>query len=324
MKKINFKKNRFTESLELLLDIMCNTFGGVMFIALLLVIMSLTIKENNKIIKKVDPNLPLNINQLEMKIKALEIRKAKLITQKNNFIKNQKKNEKLKIFYEKKTEFELLQEDLKKLNTQINLIQAKNVNKKIEILRLINEKIEKQEHLLVNNEKIEKLKDKKIKITKALANYKLVGTKKTVELPVLRNVMKQPIFLHYLDDKIYLASSKKGDPLVGSGLITTAFNYDDFNFDFSDDLRYVEYSPKKGAGVPIANENDLRKLLNDYQQKTPKEAYFIWIDVNQNCMEKFCKYMHIFDEEGWKINWKASTRKKNFRIIVSFESYKSY
>ena len=325
MRKIYTKKNRFTESLELLLDIMCNTFGGVMFIALLLVLMSLTIKENNKIVEDIDPSLPVTIKQLETKINALQKKKDNLLAQKKNLIENQKKNEKLKIFYKKKTEYDQIGEDIKKLKTKINLVQGKNLNKKYDIMNLANIKIKKQEQLILNNKKLEKLEEKKIKITKALANYRLVGTKKTVELPVLKNVFKQPIFIHYLNDKIYLVSSKKGHFLVsGSGLVPSAFNHEDFDFNFSRDFNYAEYSPKEGAGIPISNENDLRKLLKEYQKNTPKEAYFIWIDVDQDCMEKFCKYMHVFNDEGWRLNWRSSRRKKNFRIMVSTKSYKSY
>ncbi len=324
MKKI-IKKNRFTESLELLLDIMCNTFGGVMFIALLLIVMTLTVKENNTIVEDIDRDLPVNITELETKIVELQYKKQQLIEIQQQLFAEAKKNKKIKKFL---TEYLLYQkrvEELKLLQTNVALIEAKNLQHKLKIKKLSEDKLVKQNQIILNSQELEKIKYKEENITKKLADYKMVDTKKTVKLPVLRDTFRQPILLLYLDDKIYLISNIKGEALVSfSGLVPSAFNHNEFDFNFSSNLRYAQYSPKKGAGVRINNSAELRKLLRCYEKKSPQTQYFIWIRVHENCLEKFSRYFNVFSDEKWEMNWRTTNQKKNFRVMLSSKSYESY
>ncbi len=324
MKKI-IKKNRFTESLELLLDIMCNTFGGVMFIALLLIIMSLTIKDNNTIVEDIDRDLPVNIVELENKIIELQYQKQQLIEIQQQLFADAKKNKKLQKFLTEYIVYKKRVEELKQLKTKVTLIETKNLRHKLKIKTLSEDKITKQNQIILNSQELEKIKYKEDKITKELADYKLVDTKKTIKLPVLKNTMRQPILLLYLDDKIYLVSNIKGNALVSfSGLIPSAFNHNEFDFNFSNNLTYAQYSPKKDKGTLIKNSEELHQLLRSYEKKAPKDEYFIWIRVHENSLEKFTRYFHVFSDEKWEMNWRTTSQKKNFRITLSSKSYKSY
>ncbi|UDQ99165.1 hypothetical protein AAEX28_03555 [Lentisphaerota bacterium WC36G] len=325
MKKIIIKKNKGMGSLELLLDIMCNTFGGVMFIALLLVLMSLSIKDANKEVDDIDKNLSTNIHTLEAQIELFQTKKKMLLSQKKEMLNNIMKNEKMNLFFKQNEENELRKQRIQDKEIKINLLITQGVSKKLKIKQLITEKKEKQDKLLLNSKKIEELKAKELRLKKALANYQKIGSKKTVVLPVFKTSFKNPIFLHYLDNKIYLVSNPEGKNLHnGIFMFPKRFNHNDFDFDFTGDKRYTEYSPKKGAGILIKNEHDLKRILRDYQTKTPAEQFFINIKVDNESLENFCKYFNIFTEEGWNLNWEASNRKRNFRIHMSTEDYKSY
>ena len=50
---MGFKKN-LPDSLELLLDTMCNTFGGIMFIAISLVVLSQLVTQQQKAMSEED------------------------------------------------------------------------------------------------------------------------------------------------------------------------------------------------------------------------------------------------------------------------------
>ena len=89
-------KKELPESLELLLDTMCNTFGGIMFIALALIIISQLVTKQLKemtpeeIDRKRIEQLNASIKELEAEVKKLRAENADKAVAKYNVSAEQK------------------------------------------------------------------------------------------------------------------------------------------------------------------------------------------------------------------------------------------
>ena len=111
------------DSLELLLDTMCNTFGGVMFISLLLVILisalkNNVVKENERALKGQTPE------QIKVEVDSLKIKLQKI----TDDIKKSEGNFALTLYDELKQKFFDI-EKRKKIDELVNkqLIDVKNI-----------------------------------------------------------------------------------------------------------------------------------------------------------------------------------------------------
>ena len=73
---MGFKKN-LPDSLELLLDTMCNTFGGIMFIAISLIVISQLVSQQQKAMSQEDLSKAA-MERLKQKIESVQNENAKL------------------------------------------------------------------------------------------------------------------------------------------------------------------------------------------------------------------------------------------------------
>lgn len=119
------RKENSSDSLELLLDTMCNTFGGIMFIAISLLIISSFISKNITAVEQVDPVGIKNKTKLIM-AELSEIRKKQ--TLKLSVIKGLKNspiNEAKQDLAELKTQNAIILKRNNKLKNEIELIEHK-------------------------------------------------------------------------------------------------------------------------------------------------------------------------------------------------------
>ena len=271
------KKSRdFESSLELLLDTMCNSFGGVMFIAIsLIIVLTMTRKadvsqsENFKNLEEMQTRL----EELKKEFKEIENNTADI----NNMVEQLKNDPrrkyladivKIEALTQKLTaENELLNVELKvqtrknqELDDKKEQIQKKADDKKIQLQQLIDENIKLDERL--NN-----LRDDLKRTTAGRITFKTMSVSQKI-----------PYFLIVNDGKIWRVGPEKlnGEP------------HSDVEYTKDGDNIVCEIKDVS-AGVPLLDGENISAAAHQLLNGLPA-GRFPEFSIHSNSMRDFCTF----------------------------------
>ena len=297
-------KDNLPESLELLLDTMCNTFGGIMFIALSLVIISQLVTD------KIVSEAPEKVDQEE--IEVLERSVAVLQTES---LENQQKIQSFNDAQQRITP------ELKKLINEIK--QMKLINLEAEVIsENLSEQLKKQlEEEKALKKEIASLKQQRkrnaarteqekkemerelAKKAKELENLEklLASTKsKTVTFSMEEDTYMLPYVVIIKKDSIYRMGSSWQNPVSD---VTVSL-----------DGKKLIIIPKSGTALGNSPEVTLEKLFGQIN----KSSYFIWLISDENSFHTLRSTREFLRKQGFKVRWDI-----NIELYIGNGSHKA-
>lgn len=274
-----------TSSMELLLDTMCNTFGGIVFITLMIALVTsnarLTMQKTTKKLinpKLADQELRSEIAQRKNDLQELE-----------NSLKIA--NKELKVYQtdpilSRSGELLKLQHKLGQRVVKVNKLK-RQYQLLYKLLTSESSSIKNSEsNLKMLREAVDKLQ---LKLNKALAIEKVSFTP-----PVFRQVSKRPIFICIKAQRAYLISRNKYPYYLLEAKCDrkSAINGDIIYIfkDFSD-------------GIPIYPAQALSRALQHKLGRNAKNIGFIACEVYQNSFKDFLEFRRVIKALGYTYNW---------------------
>lgn len=272
------RKREQEDSLDMLLDTITNTFGGIVFLALLIVLLT----QN----EKPDTGAQDNTTELESiaaKIELLELRESELQqTQKaqaivGGFDQIKNKSATVERLQKQAQDYAKRKDDVKTL-VKNQISESKQLNAKL----LESEKLKKE---------IETEERKKKQLTKSL-EVEIESRKRQIDTPKEKSTTKFPSTVLAMQGKLFF--------LRGIS-ISSAQNVNLQDFESCDRDEAVvlldsgNYRPKKNAGVLLTNVGPLRQKL---KQIDPRQSYLqiaIWDETfpNFDSLKGVCRKLNL-------------------------------
>ena len=303
------------DSLELLLDTMCNTFGGVMFIAIALVVISFFIPE---IVLELDEDvadmakieeLQEDISQLQRQLKKQQLERSL----KEELVKKFKNHPNL----DKIKELGKLKDDNAKLVLLTSeaksekhawMIKFKKVDKENNKQKLILTQQQITSGELADKEVIQKndIVSKEDIIKKFIASLKPTDTR-TIGLSPRSETALTPFVLIMKGDKLFRCHNYTEESL-----------FDGQKFDNSEDvlleinnittsdnkpMKAISIKPAPNKGLFINPEADNKAKLKKLIKKIDKTKRFIWIMVDKDSFNSFVKVREFLRDAKYKLYW---------------------
>lgn len=295
------KKRTLPESLELLLDTMCNTFGGIIFIAISLIVMSQLV---SKTVQKASTE-ELS-GQIENRLKI----RIRILQQEISALKNRIEAESLKRFPvtdEKKELIRKLREIRKtarNLRGQIEETDMKTAFLREKLKRLQKEIRSDEKHL---QEKESEYVYKRSELNKIQKMYKK-------QLDSLKNQLEkiQPRTFRFAADENTF--QRPYFVLVYSGKI---YRFGDSRSPLAEEVKFVRMGdsnvqliPLKGTGLSATPEMELNHLFYTVDSK----EYFIYLSTDLNSYSTLLTARRYFREKGYKVHWEINPE---FKFVLS-------
>ena len=258
------RRNAEESSLDLLLDAMCNTFGGVMFIALLLTVM-ISIKGLEK--KDMVPDQSEDITEVRRQVAQLQAELAAMVDKTNEqakLLENMKSDPRLQLIHEIALMERMFQEKMlqQKMAVQkVNLSRSILKNLEVQTLKSVAEQQKTEKQLAEQLARI-----KKAKAVLAELNKK-IGSAHLKNLVFVTMIQKEnvPYFLFVNDGKIWPV----GPEINGKDYTPNpAVTYENKNGAFQ-----CKPVPEKGIGIFAGNElsPEFQQCMNELSaERIPK------------------------------------------------------
>ena len=301
-----------SDSLELLLDTMCNTFGGVMFIAIALVVISTFIPD---VIKNIDNEAPYEqkIKELQVKIESLhrQLKKQQLsISLKNELVERFKNSPHL--------------DDIRKLaslkdeNAKLILLTDEEKSSETNFLIALNRAKKKMQELdgVLNQEKVDirhvsdditLLGAEVKKLKKQIADFTPPEPRDTREIglaPLIKTT-KTPFIVVMDSDRLYRVSDRSGK-IIFDGKESLSINDVKLQFLFQENQEIptgalIQPLPDKGIYINPNQESEFQ--LNRIFAPVDKSKKFIFLEINKNSFDSFIKVEKFLRKAGYKLYW---------------------
>lgn len=303
------RRNNSSESgsLELLLDTMCNTFGGVMFIAISLVVIASFIPKflDNKCPEKISKadleKIESEISRMSKAIEEMSIKRKldEIMINKYNG------NPNLALIQE----FAKLKEENARLADLLVSLSASGQALKLGIEIVYEENEQKEKRQKEIEDKIKKAeKDfsdekEKLEIAAEITKREIAAckNKKKIVYAKKKRTDKMPYFVIVDGNDIFPISDKIHETLVnnnGAGKI-------DFHTSENVSCTFIEaqskvcFAPKKG----FCGGNISDTALDDLLRGISNENRFIWAMVKDDSFSTFIKLRDFVREKGFDIYW---------------------
>lgn len=281
-------KNRLSDSLDLLLDTMCNTFGGVVFIAISLVLAFFVCQDQFSATdhqEKIKEYL-----QKEQRQEAGLLTEKILLKKKLNALKN------LSVQYNKSKinisdEVVHLEQEKNELIRNIEALNVELALKKIQ-----------NSTLQADNQKKEKIIKEKYK---AVANAKKLSQenqKFDLIIDDLREQLKKiPVTRMHFTYNMSVSSSPYIILLKNNYLYQLGANYfkSSAEVNVKKDNNILVLSPIKGTLLSSISATNLPNILNKFN----KHESFLWIMVSPDSFESFVKFRRILRQAAYPVHW---------------------
>ena len=276
------------DSLELLLDTMCNTFGGIMFIAISLILISQMVskkiqresaEEAAKHVK-IDPiAMKRDIQDLELDILKMQQKLKNVLFVAESFTeaKEKARNEYLKLIDEEK----LKTEEQVALARKIAELKKNNQGKERDI--------EKSRDVLAGRELCKKLEDKNQKAQEEINSLKDTLEKtsgRRMSFAKEENTSLEPFFLFCKDNYLYRLGNLR-DMIQGEVKIIK----------LSAKTLRMDFIP--GSGKNLNNE-DYEKILRSSLRSVSRHSYFLYITTDNNSFEAALHLKRYCRKNGFK------------------------
>lgn len=298
---MGFKKN-LPDSLELLLDTMCNTFGGIMFIAISLVVLSQLVTQQQKAMSEQDISQAV-IERLKQKIELIQNENMKLsklalnVNIKTSNVSQKKKDAILRMKEAKERnlraedQFERLeiklkenQEILKHLNGKIETIVEKIKNEKAKLSakkqKYLKEKQILEEQIVVLRKKLKKIQPPTLRFAK------------------LQSTERRPYWVILQQNKIYRLGDER-NPVKG-----------EVELKFLRLTQQVWLKTLTGTDVGEAPEEELTFLFKDVD----KEKYFVNIQSDAESFSTLLFLRQFLRNKNFLCHWAINP---SFKLAVS-------
>ena len=301
-----------SDSLELLLDTMCNTFGGVMFIAIALVIISTFIP---KVVKNIDDEAPSDrkIQELQTKIESLhqQLKKQQLsISLKNELVERFKNSphlddiRKLAALKDENAKLILLTDEEKSAATNY-MISLNRIKRKTEEL----DKILTQEKLDIRrlSDDITLLGSEVKKLQQQVSDFAQVKPRDSREIGLapLAKTTKTPFIMVLDSDRLYRVNDRSGE-LVFDGKEFLSSNDVKLQPLFQENKEVptgASIELLQGKGMHINSQQTTELLLKRIFASVDKDKKFIFMEVNKNSFDSFIKIKKFLRKAGYQLYW---------------------
>lgn len=256
------KRKNESSSLELLLDTMCNTFGGVMFIAITLAVVIFS-REAMQLESEAIPEN--NVQELQNRI---EILKNKLLEAKDEIKELEKVKEVLAKDPRMKLlgEIALLEQELQNKEKQKNIFQNSKKAAEAELAKSLDD-ISKLESLALNlNSKTKELQDEQDKLQEKMDSLKAEMKKlipKQLTFTVLEEKNKIPFFVLIKNGKFW-----KIGPNISNGRFVPD---DDVIYENGTDGHSTKCTPKSDHGKLLLNRDKASSEMLSFLRNIPSD-----------------------------------------------------
>lgn len=310
-------KTEENSSLELLLDTMCNTFGGIMFIAILLVILCSMTDFANQKEKNIQSNMtPQQVEELKAKIrlkkKRLDIA-LKEIKMPATMINS--KEVKLILDYQH-LKIQLANANIEKIILADDLKNDIQKQNQIETQSIID-----SQTLRENEKKMRKLELENSKLKLKIRIAKNTTIPGGISPPTAKDTNKQPTFAVIKSNRLYLLC--KSSPVNAYGFNKNAFS-NSLELFFSNNNRVVRFIPKAGHGKLINNDILIKKEIKNIYKIFPSNRYFISFLVHADSINSFIgirKYLH---KNNYSYAWSPYMNNAHLVVLIGNTNHKCY
>ena len=286
---LDMNKNKLSDSFDLLLDIMCNTFGGVVFIAISLALTFSVCRNQFYSVdrkEKIAEDLQREQRQAILLSQEKDLLKKKLASLKK--FSSQYRDSKKTSISEKVIRLEGEQKEVKRdidaAKSELNLLKHQK-----KIIQNTNEKSEKdikKKHKFI-------IMGKDLRREKQLLDLSIDElTEQLKNIPVTRlhfahnqQVSSSPYFVLLRNNQIYQLGS---DYLVSSPEVRVRR-----------DNKMLILSPLKGTSLSSISYEDLPAVLHQFD----KSKFFLWILVHPDSFEAFIKFRRMLRRAAYQVYW---------------------
>ena len=269
------RKNEDESSLDLLLDTMCNTFGGVMFIAIALAVMSFFIpkqtKDENKDNQCKEQQATLADELLQQQTKIEELRQSKRISE--EALKSAAENPNSELLEERLD----IQSDKKRLELQRQLLAASINKRQLEINEAYkqNRQLEKE---LKDFSKSKKTKQEEAEIELVKQKKKLdllqmelaqLETRELIFSKLEAEEAKSPFWIMIDNGRLYRISQEKGTIWKDGKLFNVS---PDVSYTFDQSSTKLQLKSSLSGGTLVKRGMNLDQLFSP----VPNDKRFIF------------------------------------------------
>ena len=311
-------------SLELLLDAMCNAFGGVMFIAILVIVIA---REQPT---EADPQTAAAdyqhvVNELKRQIERLDL-------ELNALYERRQEREKLLEKYEDQPNGELvptylaLETERTQLNNKLERTleqhefqqerTAEYIQKQIEIEKRIAELEQQNQQLQQSLEtSTDHLEQMRVILNEPIRSRQTLD----VNFATLRTSGGlRPFFIIVEAGRVYRISSYHQSP-------TAAPQWsDDVTYSFQKSKSLYTFTPRPGKAFVI--ETATKSALKRYFSPVAQNQYFVGALVKNDSFEEWLSLKKTLEEDGFRYDWipVADSEKYEITVVPFRVDYESY
>lgn len=271
------KKNEQSDSLEMLLDTMCNAFGGLILIAIMIALLAKppTPKGGDpkaeiiKIkIKVNEPHLSDLTEELDVLAKmaqTIDPAVTNLVVQKNDLT--------VKVATAKNTMGNLATtpEEKKELEQKVSAQQTENDQKNKDF-------VEAQQQM--------------VKVQASL-NQASKGEPVTVRAPKARGTKKIPAFVIIKEGKIWVAER----------FVNGRKELNTNNFRREKEGLKTFFTPVPGKGINVLANGKVSSVLSNYLNSVPRDKYYLDVIVQKDSFAQFRVFKETFLKRDISYNW---------------------
>jgi len=323
------------DSLDLLLDTMCNTFGGVMFIAIALVVISFFIPKMVLDIDE-DANATAKVEALQAKITELQqqLRKMQLERSlKEQLIAKFKNHPHL----DKIIEFGKLKDDNEKLLLLTSEVKAKK-QAFLVAFKKENKKLKTQTAILTQQQiKLRELSDAKTIQNKKIKDNKAIIAKfvdadsppetRTIGISPRTKTDLSPFIMIMNNNKLYRVHKYTEESLFDGKKFD---NCDDVNVAVTKlttpenkEIKAITIQPATSKGLFINPKIPNKVILQNLFKDIDKQKRFIWVMVNKDSFNSFIKVRKFLRENQYKLYWYPVVNKYYLTLTDQAATYEA-
>ena len=265
-------------SFDLFLDIVCNTFGGILFIALLVVILTRMIVQKDA--RYEIETVPIDaVLSAENRLQALQDEEDRLLELAATFQQSVSPNE---ISAQNLFELENKRDALLKTKTAQSRQLVDNIKSVAEAENLWNEKLKQLEQLETRYRRQQEVFFESV----VKNNLQSVG------LPQMRDSYKRKVALVLMGDKLFFWHKT-----LPNGM---SFGLNNEQFVAFDCGEYFETAPKPWAGFPVSNEANDQAVIVQQLQKFNKSQMAFDVIVFRDSFDSFSSLRNAMVENGFE------------------------
>ena len=288
-------KGKIPESMDLLLDTMCNTFGGIMFIAISLSLAAFVCRppvSPEQEMQKLEQKLQIlkqETQHLENQKRVIEKKLASYKKYTANF-QGKKENARLvqDVAYLEQKSW-ILKQELEQQKQELKTIQEKRKNTERKN-RMTEKELERKEKAEAEKADSLRKESEELSLTaERLAARKPKTIRQKIHFPHNQRTSKRPFILIIQGNKLFKVGldGKKPSPGVEA----------------KQNGNVVYFTPIHGRTLSTLSKKNIPLVLDKFR----KNYNFLWIMVHPDSMEQFVTFRRQLRTAGYQVYWYICT-----------------